>query len=637
MKYYLIFYMNLMFSALSDEERAVVLDRCMEPLLKLGEDKFPFAIQMSGLSLEHLARLRPKQLERLRYLVQSSNCEFIGNGYSQIIQPLIPWEVNLKNQELGMECYERVLGIRPTLATINEMAYSAGSARSFIECGYNGLIMEWNNPFKAHPEWDPSLRFTPQKVRIDHDIETNLIWCDTILFQKFQRYVYSETMLSDYIDDLTKFKNQRGVLCLYCSDAEVFDFRPSRYGIQKNPEGEWHRIRRLLEVICTRNDQLILPSEAINQFGLGGVGLQLESSWQPIPVKKQDKYNINRWALTGTDDFSFNTRCFRLAKKYSEGEPNKEDWRNLCFLWSSDLRTHIEKHRWIEANSLMDSLEEKWASNRPYERVSYNVHLKPLVKKDSNRFIKLDTKTQQLILDVQKGLSLREWSVNGQSILGTLSHGFFDDISLAADFYSCHSVIEPQGKHKISDLCMVEPWIVDDLDGHYRIRVKCNVNDYSFNKQYLISKYENEFIIDQSIEIAYRSKALIRSCHFTLIPGIWDQNTLFYESTLGGTAPEKFMLRNKSIDHSGILNQLVSSRFGFGVTTGKFRIGDKHHSILIQHDPTEAALIPHLVYLPQKNKTFMLRVIYSAQELDETFREAENPTIIRHRIKVKWV
>ena len=44
-------------------------------------------------------------------------------------------------------------------------------------------------------------------------------------------------------------------------------------------------------------------------------------------------------------------------------------------------------------------------------------------------------------------------------MLGTIPHGSFEDISLTADYYSCHSVIEPQGEHKITDLADVEPLI----------------------------------------------------------------------------------------------------------------------------------------------------------------------------------
>ena len=636
MKYHLIFCMNLMFSALSEEERVVVLDRCMEPLLKLGEEGFTFAIQMSGLSLEQLAKLRPKQLDRLKKLIERPNCEFIGNGYSQIIQPLVPWEVNLKNQELGMQCYEKMLGLRPKIAIVNEMAFSASSSRSFSEVGYNGLVMEWNNPYKAHPEWDSTFRYYPQKIDLGQGDETHLVWGDTILTQTFQRYVHGEIELDEYMAGLSKYNNQEGALCLYSSDAEVFDFRPRRYGNEGHREGEWLRIKKLFESVQLETDGLTLPSNIIQDFKRNGPNLlKLESYWQPITVKKQDKYNINRWALTGRDDLAFNTRCFSLANAFKDGVPDNEDWRKLCFLWSSDLRTHIEENRWVYAQDILTELELKWLKkNVAIKDLNLTKH-KEYSNPNKERFIELKTPQQSLKLDLKKGLSLREWSVNGNSVLGTLPHGTFEDISLAADYYSCHSVIEPQGEHKITDLVDIEPWIDDEHDDFIYVGMQLKNPDYLFKKKYSINRKRNEFSVEQTIEISDRRKSLIRSIHFTILPGLWDQSSFYYKTALGGNKLEHFSFGNKVIDHTQNLNQLVSTRHGLGVTDGEIHIGDAKNSIIFKHEPSEAALVPHLQYLPQKNGLYLLRLIYSAQELDETFKVSDKPQIIKHKLLVR--
>lgn len=628
--------MNLMFSALSEEERVVVLDRCMEPLLKLGEDGFTFAIQMSGLSLEQLAKLRPKQLDRLKKLIERPNCEFIGNGYSQIIQPLVPWEVNLKNQELGMQCYEEMLGLRPKIAIVNEMAFSASSSRSFSEVGYNGLVMEWNNPYKAHPEWDSSFRYYPQKIDLGQGDETDLVWGDTILTQTFQRYVHGEIELDEYMARLSKYNNQEGALCLYSSDAEVFDFRPRRYGNEGHREGEWLRIKKLIESVQLDTDGLTLPSNIIQDFKKNGPNLlKLESYWQPITVKKQDKYNINRWALTGRDDFAFNTRCFSLANAFKDGVPDHDDWRKLCFLWSSDLRTHIEENRWLYAQDILIELELKWLKKNVAIKYLNLIKHKEYSNPNKECFIELKTPQQSLKLDLKKGLSLREWSVNGNSVLGTIPHGTFEDISLAADYYSCHSVIEPQGEHKITDLVNIEPWIDDEHDDFIYVGMQLKKPDYLFKKKYSINRKRNEFSVEQTIKISDRRKSLIRSTHFTILPGLWDQSSLYYETALGGGKLEHFSFGNKVIDHTQNLNQLVSTRHGLGVTDGEIRIGDAKHSIIFKHEPSEAALVPHLQYLPQKNGLYLLRLIYSAQELDETFKVSDKPQIIKHKLLVR--
>ena len=75
--------------------------------------------------------------------------------------------------------------------------------------------------------------------------------------------------------------------------------------------------------------------------------MHLESPEDPTPVKKQRKYNITRWAVTGRDDLGINTACWRrYATLSADPRATDADWRELCELWSSDYRTHITDARW---------------------------------------------------------------------------------------------------------------------------------------------------------------------------------------------------------------------------------------------------------------------------------------------------
>ena len=67
---------------------------------------------------------------------------------------------------------------------------------------------------------------------------------------------------------------------------------------------------------------------------------------------------------------------------------------------------------------------------------------------------------------------------------------------------------------------------------------------------------------------------------------------------------ERFEFGNNTIDHTQNLNQLVSAKHGLGVTDGEIRIGDAKHSILFKHEPSEAALTPHLPIFTSKKWTF---------------------------------
>ena len=81
-----------------------------------------------------------------------------------------------------------------------------------------------------------------------------------------------------------------------------------------NDEEEWERIYNLFKLIKTKNwASFINPSEVLllkNELAYND--LSLESVFQPIVVKKQEKYNITRWAMTGIDDLKINSRCYQI-------------------------------------------------------------------------------------------------------------------------------------------------------------------------------------------------------------------------------------------------------------------------------------------------------------------------------------
>ena len=60
--------------------------------------------------------------------------------------------------------------------------------------------------------------------------------------------------------------------------------------------------------------EMVAPSDVLKMMNLPGAGnrLHLETAAHPVPVKKQDKYNLLRWAVTGRDDLGINTQCWRI-------------------------------------------------------------------------------------------------------------------------------------------------------------------------------------------------------------------------------------------------------------------------------------------------------------------------------------
>jgi predicted glycosyl hydrolase (DUF1957 family) len=112
----------------------------------------PIGVELTGWTLKTIEAIEPAWVERFRRLLHDGKCELIGSGYTQLIGPLVPYAVNRHNQRLGMDVYQRLLGCRPKLALVNEMAFSAGIVPAYKEAGYQAIIFEKENALLAKRE-----------------------------------------------------------------------------------------------------------------------------------------------------------------------------------------------------------------------------------------------------------------------------------------------------------------------------------------------------------------------------------------------------------------------------------------------------------------------------------------------------
>jgi hypothetical protein len=110
---------------------------------------------------------------------------------------------------------------------------------------------------------------------------------------------------------------------------------------------------------------LVGPSEALKLAGCEGGGrvLQLESPNCPVPVKKQRKYNLARWAVTGRDNTAINGACERIYRGMLECPD--ANWKELCYLWASDFRTHLTQKRWTAFKTRLQAAESRYAQPLP--------------------------------------------------------------------------------------------------------------------------------------------------------------------------------------------------------------------------------------------------------------------------------
>jgi hypothetical protein len=625
---YTIFHLNLAFSSIEEEARPEVIRRCYWPLLRLIRDqRLPLGIEASGYTLEEISRLAPEWVAELRDLCREGLAEFIGSGYAQLIGPLVPAAVNRANQRIGLRVYEALLGFRPELALVNEQAYSAGLVPIYREAGYRALIMEWDNPGSARPGWHPHWRYLPQYACGADGSELPVIWNKSIPFQKFQRYVHGEMELPEYLEFLgSRVGNEERTFSLYGNDAEIFDFRPGRFHTEAvmGGESEWRRIARLYAAI--RSDdrfRLIRPSEVLAFLDRAGAGnrLHLESAAQPVPVKKQAKYNVMRWALTGRDDLGLNTACWGLYEALAAGvESTESDWKELCYLWSSDFRTHITARRWQGVQERLAALRQRFKPAPPIMNSEPDgTPAEAFRVRRDGAFLEIETDRQRLRLNCRRGLAVDGWwdkALSDRPLVGTLQHGYYDDIHYGADYYTGHFVLEIPCQHKITDLDAVSPrWEISD--GRLTVSVEISTSLGSVGKQIIVDGARPGFEIVHHFHWPDCPNGTLRLGHVTLNPELFEQASLFYRTHNGGDTAETFPLRNEPVNHLAPVSALVSASHGLGVTSGLMELGDARRRVRIEVDKSAAAVTGHILYAPVDGRYFF-RLILSAMEMDDT-------------------
>ena len=619
-----------MYSSIEVEERPEVIKKCYRPIMKLADEGIPIGLEVPAITLKIIATIDPQWIKTLSDYINDGTIEFIGSGYSQIIGPLVPAQVNAWNQKIGIDIYEELLSARPKLALVNEMAYSSGIVEHYLNSGYEGLIMEWNNPRYGHPEWENEWRYNQQKTVGNDGVTMPLIWADSIAFQKFQRYAHGEYELDEYVKYIrSHISEYERYFPLYSNDAEIFNYRSGRYHTETIIKGdsEWSRIIELYHHLNQEDwCELVFPSDIL--LGLKKPNstheLQLESPAQPIPVKKQEKYNINRWALTGRDDMVINTQCYKIYDSLMKSSnENTDDWSELCYLWSSDFRTHITDKRWAEYQIRLNEFQNKLPIQTTYKTKGKSLIEDKQKIIEDGKWLIIENPKLRIILNKNKGLSIKELvfkNLCDVPLLGTLDLGYYDDISLGADYYSGHAVIESPCEHKVTDLGGIS---LDIIESDYDVALvtKQKWKQYSFSNKILING--EKIVLQKSIYSSADGTAIIHPYNFTFNPKAWDRDSLYIETHNGGTYPERFFMKGKKISHGDIYSSLISARHGFGCTEGLFIIGDKDKSISFKCDMSVSALILSIIY-KEMDDIYFFRLQYSAQEMDETYIKNNN-------------
>lgn len=627
---YTVWHLNLSFSALEVDQRKEVIDKCYWPILKIAEkDGLKFGIEASASTLEMITQLDPTWVETLKRLIIIGKIEFIGSGWAQVIGPLVPALVTQKNIQFGNFSYESILGSAPKIYLLNEQVSSPGLIDLYANEGVRALVMEWENPFSANPQWDRALRFQPQ-LGLGIMKKIPIIWNHSIAFQKLQKLAHGDILLEEWgawFSTEVSSPNEIG-LCLYGGDAETFDFRTNRFETESaTTSDEWIRIESAFYLAISKGATFILPSDFLEKYSCSEMAtLQLSNAAMPLPTKKQVKYNPLRWAVGGRDAFRANTICEQVLATFKENASNvtDQDWQTLLDLWGSDYRTHITESRWSSWELSSQTLLNKFGvANIPV--ISGKVN--SFQVSETAGYLTVSNELVKCVLNTKRGLAIETlhfFEISDKPLIGTIHHGELHHIEWNADFYSGEFVVDLPGKHKITDLERVLPNI--SIDEHCVVisaNIETKLGPITKNMTFSNSDAPR---VTLTYHLGWKviPPCTMRFGDIVLFPNSFDRSTLFVETHNGGTNRDRFPLESVEADHGKYWSPLISARNCFGMTEGELIIGDSDKAILVTVNRSLSS-IPALLTNSRVMESYFTRIQFSARELDDTSTNREIP------------
>jgi len=635
MRSYLLFHLNLSFSSVEESQHKLIIKKCYEPILKIANTfNQKVAIEASASTLDKINQINPKFVNSLKELIAANLVEFVGSGYVQSIGPMNSAYLNNLNLEYGNQVYKSLLGIVPETALINEMTFSYGILDSYLNNNFKRIIMDIDNTITGNLTKKINYHFNYLKSLNSQKIE--IVWSDSILFQNFQRYVHGENMLDEYLDLIKRYIGlDIPYFPVYTNDAEVFNFRPGRFKTEgKLVHDEWEKIYSLIQYLSSEFKlDFVLPREInINQDKK--IAPKLTNASSPILVKKQAKYNFNRWAVTGRNDRSLNQLTRFLSKKLelSEIDYSQKNIEDILKLSSSDLRTHITNKRWnklmseikriIARNELVYQPNQNFLDSTEFKTIDESFKSEHISFKDS-KYLNIKTDFVDLTLNLFKGMCISSLGfAKNQFIpfIRSTNAGYFDGIHLGADFFSGTLIGElPLNRRRLLDIVRVKNLYFDEDPEKLTLVTESSAEFFEFQKIIRISKIKNHISLEYRFKNIKKFIGIVRAFNFIINTSAL--NAMGFRAQIGGKLEDEFNF-SSSFDHGSAVSSYVSSNGGFVTEDGRVEIFDKdNRGLMFQYDASSDFAVS-MIRLQEASPSNFLRLAYSLRETDDTARES---------------
>jgi hypothetical protein len=610
MKVAAFFHLNLAYSSIDAERWPDLLRHCYTPLLDLAE-VLPIGLEINGWSLEQLQNLAPAWVDRLRDSCARGRVGILGSGYVQLIGPLVPATAQAANFHWGNQVVQQLLHQQPRIALVHEMAYAEGLNRLYHQAGFHTLILEEENLLA-------SLGWPVRPARIGHPA-MNLLLASSTLMQKTQRFVQGDLSQSELLSALQAKEKEEGIHFLYSGDLEIFGFRPNRYRNEHRApaSSDWPMLGGLFEEVASMHEWQH-PGEWRHSEEDKGRAARLLWAQDCAIVKKQRKYNLSRWAVTGRNDLLLNTYAHNLTRLAATTPPSSRRWLPLVKTWASDLRTHITPKR-------MQTMERHLRVFRRRCPSLPTLMGLPLVEwrdqegvclRHDAYHLCIETPTLRATLLLRRGGCFHSlcFKSHGQPSLHSPGQGSFRALELTADFYSGLALLDStQEPMRWTNLEPIQPRFLlsrDQLLLQWSLPAPKGV----FRQQLGFSLQQEECQVVYDLSGMDQHLHILRLGGFCLSPALVPaaQLRLSFADALGHT----HNYRVRSMDQSLPVSLRVSCAGGIPAQ-GQLSLHGRQRGLRFSWDPHHNAALPLLLHRPD-GKSHLTRLFWSNGELDET-------------------